>query len=375
MLPSKLLSQYQELHKKYPFMTEENFGRIMILFHGLNYNGQDSFPDHFTHFELIFTVPKMSKLSVLTMLNPDSPFKLIDSGEPNKHILLYDNQFVDFVTDYEQRLFDFRKPEPFYFYVEEWNGDLVLKLNPIQLCDFFQNPHGELPCSFCFRNDMVQRFKNITAKQLIELITIEEKKKDNYETLKKVDEISVVTGSYLTDDQYIEEISEMIQGLLPFMKPKIRVVVGSHEGKDAVNFKKLKSSGITVFAFPIESLDDTVRKRDMKNRKGAISVEESVANIKEGIDTFGPEGVIVRLVAGMGDKIDDAFVENIRTIATHSAAGIPFFNINQYMPFTHYHWRLFKTNRPFDLEYMFKFCDTINSMIPIEKQIRFKVSP
>jgi len=375
MLPLKLLKHYESIHDQFPHMTEENFGRIMLLFHGLNYMGQDSFPDHFTHYELILTVPKLSKLSVLTMLNADSPFKLVDSGEARKHILLYENQFVDYVTDYEQRLFDFRNPDPFYFYVEELNGDLVLKLNPIQLCDFFQNPHGELPCSFCFRNDMVQRFKNVNAKQLVEMITTEEKKKDNYKMLSAIDEISVVTGSYLHDDDYVDEISEMIQGLLPFVKPNIRVVVGSHEGKGTVNFEKLKANGITVFAFPVESLDEVVRKRDMKNRKGAISVEDSLANIRDGLDVFGPEGVIVRLVAGMGDTLDDTFINRIKDIATYSPKGIPFFNINQYMPFTHYHWRLFKTKRPYNLEYMFKFCDTINSMIPVERQIRFKVSP
>jgi hypothetical protein len=222
---------------------------------------------------------------------------------------------------------------------------------------------------------MVQRFKNISAKQLVELIKTQEKAKDNYQMLSSIDEISVVTGSYLHDDQYIDEISEMIQGLLPFVRPNIRVVVGSHEGKGAVNFSKLKKNGITVFAFPIESLDDNVRQRDMKNRKGAVPVEDSIANILTGIDTFGPDGVIVRLVAGMGDVINDQFLERVQRIASYSSVNTPYFNINQYMPFTHYHWRLFKTNRPYNLHYMFQFCDTINSIIPIDRQIRFKVSP
>ncbi len=375
MLPQKLHQWFEKIKPKYPHLTEENFGRILLLFHGLNYQQQTSFPDHFTHFELLFTAPRISSLGILNMFNPNSPFVLIDGGKPGEHILLFENQFVDTITDYEQRLFDFRKEEPFYFYVTEVTGDLVLKLNPVQLCDFFLNSQGEQPCGFCFRNDTVKRFKNIDADALIKKILIEEKKKDNYKTLSSIDEISIVTGSYRNDDEYLGQISKLVQGLKAHVPPNTRVVVGSHEGKGHDMFKKLQQAGVTVFAFPVESLDKDIRKKQMNNRKGQISVAETIANIKTGIDVFGPDGVIIRLVAGMGDQIDDQFRARIAEITRYSPQGIPFFNINQYMPFTHYHWHLFQKNRPYDLEYMFQFCDTMNSMIPLERQVRFKVSP
>jgi hypothetical protein len=373
MLSTKLQQQFNQIHQEFPHLTEENYARIMLLFYGLDNQKQESFPDHFTHYELIFTVPRLSSVPILNLLNPDSPFQLIKVDE-HTHALLYEQQFVDYIHDYEQRPFDFRKQEPHYFYVTEINGDLVLKLNPIQLCDFFQNPRGELPCGFCFRNDMVQRFTNLSSQELVNMIWKKEAAKDNCATLKHINEISIVTGSYLTDDDYVKEISALVNGLKPKINKDLRVVVGSHEGKSRQCFEQLQQAGVTVFAFPIESLDDHIRQTEMKNRKGNIPTAEILTSVKHGLDTFGADGAIIRLVAGMGDALDQEFVKKVAEIAQYKDQA-PFFNINQYMPFTHYHWRLFQKKRPYSLEYMFKYMDIINQFIPIERQMRFKVSP
>jgi hypothetical protein len=375
MLPSKLQEQYRSVASNYPHVTEENFARILLLYHGINYDGQSSFPDHFTHYELIFTVQRLSVLPVLTLFNPLSPFHLIKTNDEHKFALLYANQFVDYVPDFEQRPFDYQKEEPFYFYVTEINGDLVLKLNPIQLCDFFQNARGELPCSFCFRNDMVQRFRNITAADLVTKIWAEESKRDHCQTLMSIDEISIVTGSYPNDAAYLSEVTTLVQGLKSKIRPDLRVVVGSHEGKELATYQTLHQAGVTVFAFPLESLDDRIRPTKMKNRKGLVPIQAMEANIQKAVSVFGTDGVILRLVMGIGDELDAQFVERVTRLSQLGGGRGAWWNLNVYMPFTHYHWRLFTENRPFDLDYIFKYCDIINAHVPSERQIKFKVSP
>lgn len=367
----------QNILIKYPHLTEENVYRTLLLYHGLNFESQTSYPDHFTHYEIFYTPSSLTTFPVLTFLKPDSPFRLISNDRlGNSHTLVYEDEYVDTIHDYEQRFFDFRKPEPFYFYVKEVNGDLVLKLNPIQLCDFFQNTRGMLPCSFCFRNDMVQRFQNLTAQELVDNIWSEEQKNDNLATLKGIDEISIVTGSYTSDDEYLEAIHTLVTGIKPKIDPHLRVVVGSHEGKGLSTYHALKSSGVTVFAFPIESLSDDVRKTQMRNRKGTVPMTDIIANVASAVDVFGADGVIIRLVAGMGDRLDDSFIETVQTLSNIGRTGqSPLWNINQYMPFTHYHWRLFQNKPPFDLDYLLHYSDIINQFVPQERQIRFKVSP
>lgn len=374
MKKDTLNNWYSDIHDRYPYLTRENFHRLIMLFYGLDYKKQDSYPDPFTHYELIYTASRLSKIPVLTLLSARSPFSLRDLGNGGKKLLFYKQQFVDTVSDFEQRFFDMKKNEPFYFYVREVNGDLVLKLNPIQLCDFFQNPDGMRPCSFCFRNDMVSRFRNIKAADLVKLIIDQEDKKDKMKTLKSIDEISIVTGSYQNDDQYVKEIAILVKGIKPLVSSKLRVVVGSHEGRGKEMYQRLKEAGVSVFAFPVESLDDVVRKKEMKNRKGIVPMDRIITYIKEAVEIFGDDGVILRLVAGMGDRLTQEFEKRIEYISQLGENG-PFWNINEYMPFTHYHWRKFQKKRPFTLEYLFAYCNIINKYVPADRQIRFKISP
>lgn len=362
----------QSIKKRYTFLTEENIFRMLLLYYGVNYNNLDSYPDSFRHFELIFNVPAYSSFALLTFLNPQSEFKLLDTS-PTDKTLIYKGEYIGKIVDYEQRLFDFRKHEPFYFYVEEVNGDLVLKLNPIQLCEFFVS-HNAKPCAFCFRSDTVKRFRNISALDLVRQVIDEEEKKDGGKMLKSIDEISIVTGSYTDDEIYLQEMVTLVSGLKTYIRPDLRVVIGSHEGKGKKMYEELKKAGVTVFAFPVESVDDNVRHKNMANRKGSISIKQIQQYIDEAVDVFSEEGVIVRLVAGMGDTLNDEFKKTIKAIATKYNKS-PFWNINIYMPFTHYHWHMFQKKRPYDLEYILNYSNIINEFVPLERQIRFKVSP
>ncbi len=251
---------FRKITLRFPYVTEENFYRILLLYYGTNYNNRNSFPDYLTHYELIFKIEKLSFLPILTFLNRNSPFTFIDASK-NQKILLYKNQFIDRVKEYEEKFIDLKKPEPSYFYVNEINNDLVLKVNPVQLCNFYQNPSGEKPCQFCFRNDMISRFRNISANNLVKKIIFKEKQEDQFRTLNKINELSIITGSYQNDKSYIKEITTLIKGLKPYLPKHARIVVGSHEGKTTNDFESFKMAGVTVFAFPVESLDDGIRTK------------------------------------------------------------------------------------------------------------------
>jgi len=371
----KFFTLVQTIQKKHPLLSQENIARTLLITKGIHYKNQHSFPDHFSHYELLFTAKKISPLSVLTLLNQQSPFQLLDTGNSNEHVLLYDGEFLEIIQDYEQRLFDFKNhQDPFYFYVEEINGDLVLKLNPVQLCDFFQSTKGEMPCAFCFRNDMVQRFRNISAEELVKTILKEEKKRDNCEMLKSIDELSIITGSYKDNEEYISEICLLVESLKKYIRPDLRVVIGSHEGTSKSTFQKFKEAGVTTFAFPIEMIDDSVRKIRMKNRKGLVPMDVLRKDIESAHALFGDSGVIIRLIAGMGDKLDATFENHVAEVASLGTAG-PLWNINIYMPFTHYHWNVFQKKQPYTLEYLFTYMEIINKYVPQDRQMRFKISP
>lgn len=372
-MPSKKLTQLlADTQTKYPSLSLENIGRILLLTKGLNVDGKDSYPDPFTHAETIYTAPTISTDPVLSFLDPTSPFSLIATGD--RHVLLYEHEFVDQIIDYEERWFDFRTSESPFFYVTELNGDVVLKLNPIQLCRFFRNP-VQKPCSFCFRNDMVQRFKNYSAEKLVADILETETKRDNLATLRSIDEISIVTGTYKNEAEYVSEMVTLVKGLKPHVKSSCRVVVGSHEAKTAETFEIFKAAGVTRIAFPVESLDDNIRVKAMANDKGAIPIAAVIADISAAIKVFGPDEVIVRLVVGMGDILDESLRARIYQIVALGGTTSPLWNINIYMPFTHYHWRLFHTKPPFQLDYLYAYCAILNEYVPSDRQVRFKVSP
>lgn len=374
MISKFLENKFLEKKEKYPYLSQDNFNRIKLMTSGLSYKNKDSYPDIHSRIELFYTPKRVTDFTLMTFYKPNSPFSLVDGGLDNNRVILYKNEFVAEVNDFEERLWDMRNEEPFYFYVRELNGDLVLKINPVQLCDFFQNSRGVLPCSFCFRNDMVGRFRNISANDLIKKITKEEKEKNNYKDLQAVDEISIITGSYENDKNYLQELSVLVKGLLKLVGHNVRVVAGSHEGKAKKTFQKMKHLGVTTFAFPVESMDDLVRSREMRNRKGVVKIIELEQSIKDGIEVFGDDNIIVRLVAGMGDELDSDFRSRVKRISSFGKNG-PIWNINIYMPFTHYHSKVFQKNPPYTLDYLYEFMSIINENISLERQMRFKVSP
>ncbi len=373
---SKLLTtRIKNIQHSFTHLSEENIVRSLLLSEGVSVDDKTSFPDPFIHHELIFTPFPYSSFPVLTLYNPQSAFRLIPSGSVSTFTLLYRDEFLASITDFEDRVFDLRKPEPHYFYVTEINGDLVLKLNPIQMCDFFQNKNHDKPCSFCFRSDMVKRFTNRTADQLLDNIWHHEKARDDCKTLMSIDEISLVTGSYSNNDRYVSEVTKLITGLKTKIRPDVRVVVGSHEGKSQSTFETLRNAGVTHFAFPIESLDDSVRAKQMKNRKGIVEFDYLFESIKTAIKIFGADNIMIRLVAGLGDSLDSGFKQKVSALHRLIPCSAHSWNINQYMPFTHYHWRLFQKQKPFDQEYLWRYYDIINSIVPKENLLRFKVSP
>ncbi len=371
----KLVRGYEKIKGKYPFLTQENFYRILLLYYGINYKLQNSFPNSFSHWEIIFSTRNLSSIPIITFLKPESPFQLIDSGLDSDKVLLYEGQFLDRVFNYEQRFFDMRKKEPFYFYVREINGNLVLKLNPVQRCIFYNSSDGNRPCQFCFRDDMVSRFRNITAQNLVSTIIKEEEKRDNYKLLGSIDELSIITGSYANSEKYLSEITLMIEGLKSYIPEDCRIVIGSHEAKTRKTFNFFKKIGVTTFSFPLESLDDRIRARVMHNGKGVLS-EQILKNIEDAIEVFGDDGVIVRLIAGLGDRLDNSFKEKITTISKFDKKGKgPFWNINVFMPFTHYLWNKFSAKTPFTIGYLFAYCSLINQYIPQSRYYKFKISP
>lgn len=373
-MSKKLDALFQHVIQTNQFLTEENFFRILLLYYGINYEGRHSFPNPFFRIEVICSLRSKSSFPLLLFFRPLSPFRLIDSGTKNQKVLLYENEYVDQVTQYEETEFDMRQKEPFYFYVTEVNGDTVLKLNPIQLCVFFQNSYGNLPCSFCFRNDMVSRFSNVTSKRLISSLLQEKKQYPN--RLTQVNEVSIITGSYKNDEEYLKEMVFLVKAVKKIIPKSARITVGSHEAKTHKTFLALRLAGVTDYTFPIESFSDTIRKKDMKNRKGTIPIRSVIEDIKNAITVFGKDRIIVRCVAGMGDPLNVTFQNTIATIATlgKDKKG-PRWNINIYMPFTHYHMRLFEKKPIFDPFYLFSYCSTINEYVDSNQFVRFKISP
>lgn len=375
MVSKKLIKQFIETKKKFPYLTKENYFRILLLINGINFQSLDSYPDNFTRQELIFSIPEVSNIPVLTLLNPNSSFKIFENSDYKTEILFYENEYVCTISDLEITSYNLNNIEPFYFFVKEINGDLVLKINPIQMCNFFQSSEGSLPCIFCFRNDMVSRFNNINAKNIINLIKAKEKL-NKFKYLNITDEISLITGSYRNDKEYFQEISAIIQGIKPYVPKKCRIVVGSHEVKMKENYVKLKRIGVTDYAFSIESLDDTIRKKYMKNRKGIIPVSFLIENIKDAIDVFGEDKVIIRLVIGIGDRLDDNLKRIVQLISNMGKTKKgPRWNINIFMPFTHWHWRIFKEKPFFDINYLFEYISILNHFVKQDKFYRFKISP
>lgn len=369
-MSSTLAKQYTEYHEQFPFLTEENFYRINLLYYFVDYNNQNSYPTPFSRTESIFSVPHRSKTPLLTLLTPSSPFHIVDVGK-NQKLLMYHDEFVDTVEGYEQTTYDLKQEEPFYFFVREVRGELVLKLNPIQLCDFFKNASGEMPCSFCFRNDMVSRFRNCTAKELLPRLLSDT---ESARLLPMVDEISLITGSYRSDDQYLQEVESYVKTLRSVVRPDCRIVVGSHEAKGQNVYERLKKAGVTTLAFPVESLDDIIRTKGMNNRKGRVPMKHIKEYVKQAIAVFGDDGVILRTVAGMGDRVSDEFRETVAELASYGQKG-PLWNINIYMPFTHYHWRLVQQSDRIPITSLFSYCSTINESIPKDRFWNFKISP
>ena len=374
MIPLSLISVFAKVQNKYPYITPENFYRLQLLYYGLAVGNKTSFPNQFTRTELILTPKGLTSFPVMTFYKPHSPFKLINTSN-NRHVaILYQDKFIAEAADFEARTYNLNTPEPYYFFVREINGDLVLKINPIQLCNFYQSHKGDMPCEFCFRNDFITRYRNITAKNLINLIKREQKQYDNFRNLSLIDEISIITGTYHCDETYLKEISTLIQRLKGLVSENIRIVVGSHEAKGQLAFEVLKKAGATTFAFPVESLDDHVRQRNMNNRKSNRLIEEIEQDLIAAHQIFGDDKVIIRLIAGIGDSLTDNFARRIKRLTKLWDKG-PLWNINVYMPFTHYHTQKFSKTPPYNLDYLYHYCSIINQYVRPERLIRFKISP
>lgn len=365
LIQKKILNQY-------PSLTAENFIRINILYYGISYQDKSSFSDTFRRKELVIQLKRLASKPLLTFLNPNSPFKVIHVSQEIK-VILYKNKYIDDVVRFELKTFDMRNNEPFYFFVKEINSDIVLKINPIQLCEFFKPSNKDQPCSFCFRKDMTTRFKNINIKSLVKFL-LNKEKSNKFKYLRIIDELSIITGTFKNDDLYFKEISYLIKSLKKYIPAEARVVVGSHEVKGKEIFKKLKQIGVTDYAFSVESISDKMRGTNMKNRKGRVKMAEITKNIKYAIQVFGENHVIIRLVAGLGDPIHD-LKEMILKISKLGDRKGPLWNINVYMPFTHYHWHLFQTNKLFTIDYLYRFLSTMNEQVDKDRFYYFKISP
>jgi len=359
---------YRQTVIKYPYLTKDNFYRILFLSHGINHDSWDSFPDPRTRIEVMLSLKNVSDIPLIVLLKPNSPFRLIDSGKTKT--VLYNNEYLDEVTFYKQTVFNLDRPEPFYFFVREINDDIVLKLNPIQLCDFYKGSSEDSPCNFCFRNDAVSRFKNINSQELIgRIIGSESKNKSG--NLKRTDEVSIITGTYNNDKEYLREICKLVKGIKKIVPKQARVVVGSHEAKTKNDFRLLKESGVSDYAFPVESFSDLVRDKNMRNRKGRVLIDKIIRSIGYSVEIFGADHVIVRMIAGLGDLLNSGFRDKIKYVASLG----PRWNINIYMPSTHALYKVSEKKPLFSVDYLFEYCSIINSMVPKEKQVRFKISP
>lgn len=365
-LKNKVLSEY-------PSLTADNFLRINILYYGISFQSEVSFPDVFRRKELVIQLKRLVPKPLLTVLNPKSPFKAVEVSDEKK-VLFYNNKYVDDIEKFEMKTFDMRNPEPFYFYVKELNNEIVLKINPIQLCDFFLSSNKDMPCSFCFRKDMTVRFKNISTKDLVTSL-LKKEKNNRFRYLKIIDEVSVITGTFKSDDLYLEEISFLIKSLKKYIPPETRIVVGSHEVKGRNMFKKLKQIGVTDYAFSAESLSDKIRESRMNNRKGRVRFVEIMRNIKYAIEVFGEDHVIIRLVAGLGDPIDELKKTVSKIVRLGKNKKGPLWNVNIYMPFTHYHWQLFQSNKPFTVDYLYRYLSALYELIDKDRFYYFKISP
>lgn len=361
-------SEYNKVAEKYPHLTKEQFDRIGLLVHGLNDSGRTSFPDLTHHTEVIFDIPGRSDIPMLSFLNPDSPY-LVHNTAGGDRIVTKNGQSVGRIGVYEERIFDTKIHDPWHFFVKEVNGDLVLKLNPQQLCRFFV-VRGEKPCEFCFRADTVGRFRNIKAADLVRLIDSEEQKKDGGRLLRSIDEISIITGTYDTEEEYLSEMDTLVRGVTGLVSRPVRTVVGSHEARGKKSLERLKQSGVTVFAFSVEAVSDRSRKTMMNNPKGTRSITEVIGDIGIATELFGEDGAIVRLVIGL-EPFGPEVVDRIIEIARYN----PLWNLNVYMPFTHYHWTQFARRRPYAVEELYAFMNVFNPVVSQSRQIRFKISP
>jgi hypothetical protein len=369
-----LRDEYQQILYDFPYLTEENFLRILILFYGINYNQQISFPNLSTRIEVTFFSQQISNIPFLVFLKPNSPFTLIDSGTNNHKVMLYKNKYLAEVNDFEQTNINLKLTEPFYFFVREINNDIVLKLNPIQCCYFYRNNNNQ-PCNFCFRNDFISRYHNISSKKLLELI-YQKESASKFQKFKKINEVTIITGTYDSENNFLQEMEILIKGIKKIVPKNCRITIGSHEIRSKDMLLKLKYSGASDCTIPVETFIDSVRKKEMKNNKGLLSSESILTNIKETIDVFGEDHVIVRLIAGLGNPINQTFINKIQLInQMGKSKNGPLWNINIFIPFTHNQFNQTKNYSKSNLNYLFSFCSIINQYIISSRLIKFKISP
>jgi hypothetical protein len=371
----KLKEKYRQVLSKYPYLTEENFLRIMILYYGINYLSKTSFPDSFTRIEIIFSLSQFDSIPLMSLLRPNSPFTLIDSGTTGHKVLLYQNHYVMEVLDYQETINHLNQKEPFYFIVQEADGRIVLKLNPIQFCYFYRPSSKNKPCLFCFRNDCISRYENISAEDLLKLIYKNESK-NGFKKFQTIGEVSITTGTYGSESKFFDEMQILLKGIKTLVPTGCRITIGSHEIRSQKTMINLKKAGATDCTIPLESVSDSTRKTQMKNTKGAVPFNRIFKDIQSAIKVFGSNHVIVRLIAGLGDSINHSFIKKIKKIAgEENKKKIPLWNINVFMPFTHKQYFDLTKYSSAKLNYLFNFCSIINQYVPFSRFVKFKISP
>lgn len=132
---------------------------------------------------------------------------------------------------------------------------------------------------------------------------------------KKINEIAFITGGFKCEDDLVNYIQEFISVLGDITNnafdPRLHwdqhIKVSSHLLKTKKNFRALKSMGMKIFTYTVESITDCNRKiilNDIPNSKGYLGIDQVSEILENASSIWGKSNIESVIIIGV-DKYDD----------------------------------------------------------------------
>jgi len=189
--------------------------------------------------------------------------------------------------------------------------ETLLMLNPMQLC-----PQD---CAFCYKgyrhmtSDYKDSLNHMDAKQMCEYLKHEMPDVDYAE----VSEVMTLTGRFNDSFQLMNYLEQLYHGLLDISSGKFdpvnnnfqRIKISTHLLRNVYDMQRAKRLGVKRFAYPLEIVNDQLRKRYMYNEnhtenKGANTFDDILKELEEASNVFGRNNVEVFVVIGIDTHQD-----------------------------------------------------------------------